>query len=625
MVDPTGRGPRRPALLAVAIAAGFFAAVAPTLRWQEFSGGSENLVVETVLEMRRGGPWLIPTLLDVPRVNKPPLTVWLTAAAVRDDTVARLASRHPAERGAAFRDLAWDVRWPSLLASCAMLLATYGLARNLLLGPRVALASIAVCGSTLLFLRFARAATTDVQLALWVTVAGAFLALAIFRGRWWAGCLGAGAALGLAFMSKGPVAFVQTILPFALFLAWRRVIDPASVRDSGTGFQPVRRAFDSTTPSVAASSTRVENPCHGQDSLTNRRRFNIALPVVAGVVLMLLIGLPWYGWVIRHHPDTLKSWWVEVTRVNATQLPPDPWYTYFVFPVWLVPWLPWFIAGAWVGGLQAARHPSVDQTATDRAWRDGTVAALLLTLVPIVVMSLFRDKNERYLLPMLPPAAILAARAAVGWWQTRPDATARDPAGKLVEAIHWGTLFVLALGLPIAGPLLPKLGLGAAWFNGAVAIATAAGAIPIVVIGYILRRRTTGGRAVFAAVAATASLLLVLQFPAMHGYGRIATSDLKPLADAVLAEFPDAQVYQFEPAGRTRVRMDLPIYLGRATRAIGPAEMPRSPGQRPQVVVFLDRHADRQPSLDPPWKEFATGAGRKGGWRAYVLPAAGRD
>src|SRR5207253_2151870 len=76
-------------------------------------------------------------------------------------------------------------------------------------------------GSSILFLRFARGATTDVQLALWVTAANAFLALALLHDRRWVGWLGAGAALGLAFMSKGPVAFVQTLVPFGLFAAWR--------------------------------------------------------------------------------------------------------------------------------------------------------------------------------------------------------------------------------------------------------------------------------------------------------------------------------------------------------------------------------------------------------------------
>jgi len=52
------------ALIWVGIVALFFAAVAPTLSWLEFSGGMENLNIATALELRRDHPdnWLIPTL-----------------------------------------------------------------------------------------------------------------------------------------------------------------------------------------------------------------------------------------------------------------------------------------------------------------------------------------------------------------------------------------------------------------------------------------------------------------------------------------------------------------------------------------------------------------------------------
>ena len=242
---------RRPALVALLVSAGFFAAVAPTLRWQEFSGGSENLVVETVLEMRRGGPWLIPNLTGHARVTKPPLTAWLTAASARPDTVARLTTRDHAARDEAFRDLAWQIRWPSLLASCLMLMATYALARNMSLTAPVALAALGACGSTLMFLRFGRAATTDVHLALWVTVTNACLALAVFRGKYWQGLLGAGATLGLAFMSKGPVAFVQTLAPFALFLAWRWIVKWRTPSPLYSGERAGVRGFPVITPDAS--------------------------------------------------------------------------------------------------------------------------------------------------------------------------------------------------------------------------------------------------------------------------------------------------------------------------------------------------------------------------------------
>src|SRR5207249_1691221 len=138
-------------LLPLGIAAFFFAAIAPTLSWLEFSSGSENLVAETVLEMRRGGPWLVPTLELQPRTQKPPLTAWITAAAVRPGTVASLWNTDPQHRDTAYRRLAWEMRWPALLSSCLMLLAVFGLGRTLGDASLGAVAALA-CGTTFLFL-----------------------------------------------------------------------------------------------------------------------------------------------------------------------------------------------------------------------------------------------------------------------------------------------------------------------------------------------------------------------------------------------------------------------------------------------------------------------------------------
>jgi hypothetical protein len=336
---------------------------------------------------------------------------------------------------------------------------------------------------------------------------------------------------------------------------------------------------------------------------------------------MLLVGLPWYAWVFHRQPGILHAWQSEVTRVGATDLPPDPWYTYLVLLPWMTPWLPWFAAGLWVGALQLMSRRDVG--GVERAWRDGTVGALWLVVAPIVVMTLFKDKNERYLLPMLPPAAILAARAAVGWWQARAEEVRRDVAGRIVEGVHWVTL----AGLAVAGPFVIRaqraIDPADAWTSHGTALAFAAAGLAVVGAAWAFRiRRGGGGAVVGAAVAATAGVVVLLQFPAMHLYGHQATSDLKPVADAVWRDYPDARVYQYEPGNRTRVRIDLPIYLGRPTRTAGAEDLPRSPGDRPQVVVVLARHADVAPPFPPAWKEFASGGGRKGGWRAYVLPAA---
>src|SRR3954462_6535954 len=109
-----------PCLLAwVILPAIFFAAVAPTLSTLEFSGSVENLNIATALELRRDHPdnWLIPTLEGEARIKKPPLTAWVTALGIRPATVADLSSPDPTVRRAAADRLAFESRWPSLLAA----------------------------------------------------------------------------------------------------------------------------------------------------------------------------------------------------------------------------------------------------------------------------------------------------------------------------------------------------------------------------------------------------------------------------------------------------------------------------------------------------------------------------
>lgn len=607
--DATINGPHgaRTWLDALVITAAFFAAIAPTLTWLEFAGGSENLVVETVLEMRRGGPWFIPTLQGYPRLNKPPLTAWLTAAAARPETVARLSSPDAGVRAAAFEQLAWQVRWPTLLSACVMLGLTCLLGDMLLGSPAGLLAAIA-CGSSLMFLRFCRGATTDVQLALWVTAANLFLALAVMRGRTWIGLTGAGAALGLALMSKGPVAFAQTLAPFAVYLVWRSFVRkavencPAEAGESSS----------ENAPLVLSSPTR--------DDARPPRAGPFWMPLAAGVVVMLAVALPWPLEVFRQHPAILGSWYQEVTREGATQLARDPWYFYLVFFPWMLPALPFLIAGLWLSALALKRHTaSTGGIGEARRERDGLVLALCLTVVPIVVMSFFKDKPERYLLPMAPAAAVLAAGAAVGWFRSGR----RDPAGWVVEIAYWTTLVVLAIGAPALGLLAPRLNLGARWLSPLVAVTVGITTIAMVGAGFVVargacRRGRWAGGAV-ATLATGAAVMLVLQYPVLRGYSRYATSDLKPLADAVWARYPDATLHEYEPGTRMRTYLDLPIYAGRVSRKLRDlADLPQT--DRPQVVVFFERRTgETTPPL--PWQELAAGDGRKTRWRAYVLPA----
>jgi 4-amino-4-deoxy-L-arabinose transferase-like glycosyltransferase len=208
---------RRATLFAILIAAAVFAAVAPTLRWIELTGGNENIVVETALEIRRNGTWLLPTMLGEPRIKKPPLVAWITAASMRGQTLRELDD--PQRSDAAYRDLAWQVRWTGLLAGCLTIVATFALAR-LILNNRLALVAAAAVGTMILFQKYMRQSTTDVHLTLWVTVANAALAYGLLRRRWRGPTIVTAIALGIAFLCKGPVALLLTLAPAIVFWLW---------------------------------------------------------------------------------------------------------------------------------------------------------------------------------------------------------------------------------------------------------------------------------------------------------------------------------------------------------------------------------------------------------------------
>ena len=536
------RGGLRAFVTAVLLAVAFFAAIAPTLSLQPFASGSENLNVQTVLEMRRGGPWLVPTLRGYPRTIKPPLTAWTNAAFVSPDTVAALGNPDATTREAAYRQLAWEIRWPTLALSCITIALIFEMGR-LLGGYRVGLAAGVVAGTTILFARFGRMATTDVQLALWVTATNVLLLHAVLRGRWWGGCLGAGAALGLAFMSKGPVALVQTLVPFvavAGWMAWRR--PPTDLPD------PRRR------------------PRWGA--------------IAAGLALMLVIALPWWVWVLYNTPDIVEAWVRETTRKGATNLEPDPWYNYLSSLPWMFPWLVFFV----IGLIMTAQA----------AWRGDRrqAMALGLLLAPIVVMSFFQDKPTRYLQPLLAPAAVITAIALGGQWRAWCD---RPHVDRVLAVIHWVGLAVAIVGLALAGSFgwIESVD-GAPWFPARLALPLAVVGLALLAVFIWLSLRRP-----LALLVGTAALMLAILPAFVVGYARSrnGTPETKAITDHLWATAPHAEVVVYIPSFRRSPPMDLLIYSNRVLPVVdsldGSAE-----ARRADRAIFL-RSGDESDAVVP--------------------------
>ncbi|MDB5321404.1 MAG: hypothetical protein JWN40_3035 [Phycisphaerales bacterium] len=578
---------RKSIAASIGVTVGVFLAIAPLLSRVEFCRTLENLNVATAIEARRDGHWLIPTLDGKPRTKKPPLTAWLTAAAIRQSTLHDMASRYPAIREPADDRLAGEVRLAALLAACAMLAATYVLGSQID-GPRTGACATAVLASSLVFLQHAQLATTDIQLALWVTIANAMVASAVLGEHRWRGCLGGGIAIGIACTCKGPVALVQTVLPLACFLVWRTWVKPTS--------QP--------------ASSRVAR---------------WAIPIICGSLLALAVVLPWPLTVLRRSPDQQWRTWLNEVTGNDAPARSEPWFQYLLlFPIALFPWSLfvlvelWAILGhigrtmacRWMTNAAARTHAAMALTAR----KPGHAFAMFLILASICVMSAYKDKKLRYLLPVAAPAAVLVAGSI------------RRLAGeghrwRLMRRLHWTAVAVIAVGLPVAGGFgiggATRAGDGGPWYDRATAATAAAAMAALVLLGLRMPR--------WAGLAGCTLLIMLLTnalFVMGYAKSQPARAPLKALADEIWARYPNAVMYDALPGGE-RASLDLSIYLNRISRSIDPVRLPSLASRvEPQIAVMLRRGPTSQPvPVAPPgWQLLMQVRRGAEDWFAFVLP-----
>jgi 4-amino-4-deoxy-L-arabinose transferase-like glycosyltransferase len=292
--------------------------------------------------------------------------------------------------------------------------------------------------------------------------------LEIHEGRlaMWPGSLLAATALGLAALAKGHV-------PVAVFL----VIEAAYL-------------------------------------LLRRGRSRPALgPLAASAALVVVLFLPWaLGVVSRVGWGPLgEAVTHEVERLADGAEHPEPWHYYLLrYPLVLLPWTGFLLSAA------------------ARAWRRRTepavAFALAWSLAPIVLFSVIRGKNNLYLLPALPGAALLVGLA----WTGRSSGAALAERRRLMPvALVTAVLFVsgtaFLLGHHSSRDFFAD--------HRAAAIATTA-ALVVVVVALAWWRR---GAVLAGVLALFMSGLLVTALsvgPHVIGHGR----STKVLAEAYRAE-----------------------------------------------------------------------------------------
>ena len=309
------------------------------------------------------------------------------------------------------------------------------------------------------YFAMARSALPDLPLAFCITLAvSAVFAAFDARGRdalgWW---LLAGLATGLGCLMKGPVGLVVPAL--AVVLPWWLERRTLAVRWSH---------------------------------------------LAAAAALAALVALPWYlAMIVRHGPAYVESFLVgdnlerfTTTRFNDTR---PIWFYLPVIAGGLMPWSAFGVGAAAAGLASLAR----------RQWRPSRDDFRLLSwaVVPTLFFMASVGQQPRYVLPVLPPLAILTARA-IG---ERIEAARTGRRTPLLAGATWATAVTLVLCAALLYRLQPLLDATPPAILATSVIGIAAGGAALAIVAL----RGAWSALPLAAAAAAVTLLLGLQFSAL--------------------------------------------------------------------------------------------------------------
>jgi 4-amino-4-deoxy-L-arabinose transferase-like glycosyltransferase len=351
---------------------------------QAITDSDEGYYAEAAREMVESGDWLTPHYNYEYRWEKPVLYYWLAAATYLVGGASESAARF----------------W-SALAGIGLVLLTWSIARSVRNQvPRSigepdkgrptwrsdettsAWLAGAIAATSFGYFAEARLALPDLLLAFWInlTIWAALRAGETGRVTWW---ILAGVGAGLGLLTKGPVALV---LPAIVIL-----------------------------------------PCWW----LARARSRVSVRGIAVAIgVCLVVGVPWYVamWLV-HGTHYLRVFFLEnnVQRF-ATEQYNGPRPIWFYIPMVLGGLIPWsaylvtFVVASvvdlWRGPLQV-REASLTRLAPPAkearraSWADVDWPLVLWAVMPLLFYTASVGKQPRYILPVLPPLAILVARGVV--------------------------------------------------------------------------------------------------------------------------------------------------------------------------------------------------------------------
>jgi 4-amino-4-deoxy-L-arabinose transferase-like glycosyltransferase len=391
---PSHRHWLAPASLAILLIGAFFCRLGQDMPMRHH----EALVAETARNMVLGhavrqddgslpSPWIVPNFNGSDRLRKTPLPYWLVAGvSMAAGGVSELTARLPSAAsavGTVLILLAILKRWTD---------------------RRTAYLGAAMLATSVGFLVSAREAQADMLLTFFTTASLAALWMAVERsGRArFAWLLLMGATSGLAMLAKGPAPVPVLALPYIVAV----VVMVARLKATGRAGKNVRSSWGWTVAGL-----------------------------VAGMALFAAIFLPWLLLV----PNAWATVWGEtaIHSLGEATVAPEPSHLYYLakLPALFTPW------SIFIGyGLVIALCD---------AWTDRTRRAWLLFVLTwffgtLVGFSAAEAKQDHYILPLVPAAAVFGALALRHFYIWMAAGAARPDHGLL--RFHGGTVAVLGLG-----------------------------------------------------------------------------------------------------------------------------------------------------------------------------------
>lgn len=318
----------------------------------------------------------------IPRVEKPPLVVWLNMLAWSD---LDSANHEPAV-------LVKRARYVSVAMGFLMIAAIFWMGA-VLRSPQAAVIAALSAGSMFFLQRQAHTASYDIHFAAWA-------ALAIAAGLW-------------AINGTGQVPSKRTRV-----LGW--ALCAFAMAGSMMSKNPLTLAI--VVPPLLMAIACAPSP---------RRAHALGLAFAAALAL-LPIGA-WYAWVYLEYPDAIAVWRRETTQPRPGDF--QPIYYYLGLLALVAPWTLWLIAGLIYGVRASVRQ---DERAS---W-----FAFLWFAFLFILFSIPAAKQQRYILPIIPPAALLVA---LFWIQ--PQGSSHRRGAHLMGQVLAAALLVVALA---AGPFM---------------------------------------------------------------------------------------------------------------------------------------------------------------------------